>query len=457
MSSATSEARNSTFINRRDGRLLVVLLLAGFFGPYFPGTPFRLDQVIGWLHIAILLSGLAVYSRIRFATSVEKFVTSYALLILLFVSVRLFMDVENYRAAFQITNQFSYCSAGAAIFYVHRARLMVARTFFIAALLVISIIINLFAFYQIITPDSYLIALALNWYGGVGDEIYQFGDFNTISAITLLGGGQAVSIFSGVQGLAVFDLFIAAIAYGALKDTEFRRGQRHFAFLSLVIALVGGVLTGSKTFIFGTMIFYAIIAFCGGFTARHIRGVLFLLILFVLLLSYSADQLRVTGDVWNLITEVNVSEAFSSRFGSAEREGYLSDVMAKTFEPLTLTFGLGSSAVDYKYSDFQLREIILVGGVPLFVFYYVFLACLVLLNWRSRTETCYGIPLFALGITLLIANVGMDPHLQARTIPLWMIVNFLVGMPRIGAAHSAALSRRTYVSGPHGTQHRLAS
>ena len=273
----------------------------------------------------------------------------------------------------------------------------------------------------------------LKWYGGTGDNSYAYEDFSTISALTLLGGGQAVSIFSGVQGLAIFDLFIIAIAYGALYDKQFIGRMRVAALFSLLFALIGGALSGSKTFFFGLLILFSIVGSASMTTSekplRHFLIFTFSVLAFVVIYKLASSELRVTRDVWNLFLEFRFLGLFESRFGFLGGEGYLSDVIAKTFEPTTLLWGLGSFAVDYKYTDFEFRQVVLVGGIPLFVIYYGFLIYLLVLNWRSQRETSYGIPLFALGIAFLGSGIGMDTHLQARTMPLWVIANLLLAVP----------------------------
>jgi len=297
-----------------------------------------------------------------------------------------------------------------------------------------AILVNLFAFFQFINPQHEVVSTALRWYGGVGQEEYEYDDFNTLAAKTLLGGGQSISIFSGVQALAIFNLFIIAMAYGTLSDSLSKSGMKFLGLLSLILALIGGVLSGSKTFVFGVILLFVLIS-VGGMRISRIGYALFLFVMFFAIFYLFSSQLRVTGDVWDLMIGGGIWDIFGSRFGSSDYEGYLSDVMAKTIEPFTLIFGLGTLAFDYKYTDFQFRQIVLVGGLPLFLLFYGLLVYLLVLNWRSRRSSSYGLPLFALGLVFLIAGVGQDVHLQARIVPLWMITNLLVGLGRRAATH----------------------
>ena len=89
-------------------KLPILLLVLVFFGPYFPGTPLRLDQFVGWTYILGLLLAFVVYERLCVSSQHDKYIVFIPLIILLFALIRLFIDVENYRAAFHISNQFSY-------------------------------------------------------------------------------------------------------------------------------------------------------------------------------------------------------------------------------------------------------------------------------------------------------------------------------------------------------------
>ena len=423
-------------IPRRDKLLILVLILA-FFGPYFPGTPLRLDQLLGWSYIFILIAESATNRRLQFASVPDKRVVWLVSTIALFTLIRLFIDVEDYRFAFQVANQFSYFFAGAAIFTLHHALLIRSKTYVITTLVLVSIVVNLFAVLQVIDPTNDLVRFSLYWYGGTGSQQLEYEGFNTMAALTLLGGGQAVSIFGGMQGLAVFDLFVVALGIGMTNDSALSRRAKFLGIIGLFLGLVGGLFSGSKTFIFGSFIFWATLIFIGVPTKRKICYMLAFLILFLSIFYYFASGFRVVGDRWNLIVEGNLWRIFETRFGTPYGEGYLSHVMAKTYEFYTLFLGLGSFASLYKYTDFEFRQVILVGGLPLFVLYYGFLLYLLVFNWRSKRSSPYGLPLFGLGVAYLFTCIGMDTHLQARVMPLWTITNLLLGLDRNTAMRAA--------------------
>src|SRR5438046_4780676 len=97
--------------------------------------------------------------------------------ILLFAAFRLLVDGENLRVAFQFTTQFSYFAAGSAIIFVHWDRFTKKKGAFLSCLLLVSILVNALAVLQFVNPDHDLVRTALDWYGGVGDDVYAYEDF----------------------------------------------------------------------------------------------------------------------------------------------------------------------------------------------------------------------------------------------------------------------------------------
>lgn len=429
-------------------RILTWLFIVSFFLPYFHGTPLRVDQILGWGYILFTLERIIRQKKIVAPTRLVALLLLSAFCILAFTSIRIFsIPPDNMRAALQITNQFSYLAAGCAIAFIHRKHGIEKSA--INGLYAVSLLVNLLAIVQYFSPHSNFVALCLRLYGGTGDASYVYEDFNTISALTLLGGGQSVSLFNGVQGLAIFDLFIVAMTTGSLlASNRDSKAVIWVALISLFFSFTGGALSGSKTFFFGfwvyIVIFIGVALQQGKMGKKHFVSFILFLITFLTIYAIFSEKLRVTGDVLKLFTSGRIDLLFQSRFGNGSTPGYLSDVMAKTFEPLTLAIGLGANAVDYKYTDFQFRQIILVGGIPLFTLYYGFLIMLARLNWLARHNSSYALPLFALAIAYIATGVGMDTHLQARTITLWVAFNILLCIGDKNASKTDRLASRSY-------------
>lgn len=416
---------------RGDGlrtKLFLTAFVVSFFGPYFPGTPLRLDQLVCWGAIVCFLFLLVVRRKRYVCTKGQAIAFYFSLAVLVYSGCRILIGIRSPIDAAQMANQFSYFAGGVALFYLFKDRFVEGQGFFVQAFLSVSLAINLFAALQFFFLDSEMVKIALRLYGGMSRPGYEYENFSTLAAVTLLGGRQAVSIFSGAQGLAIFNLMVVAVAHGGIASVRQNtwRSMR-LPLAALLAAIVGGVLSGSKTFIFGSIFYFVLSAKASQYSLSQVRLLIALVIFFFGTFFFIAAESRVTGDVFALISEGDIFRIFNSRFGDGG--GYLNDVMAKTFEVPVLAFGLGTEAFDYKYTDFEYRQIILAGGLPLFVAFYGFLIHLLVNNFKARKHAPFGAPLLALGVVYLIAGVGQDVHLQARTMPLWVIVNLLFGMP----------------------------
>src|SRR5437764_1116380 len=68
--------------DKKKSHAFPALLLLAFFGPYFPGTPLRLDQVIGWTYIVLVYSQLLFGGSELSAFRRENQIAKWAMLIL---------------------------------------------------------------------------------------------------------------------------------------------------------------------------------------------------------------------------------------------------------------------------------------------------------------------------------------------------------------------------------------
>ncbi|MFQ5786657.1 MAG: hypothetical protein ACE5H1_01620 [Thermodesulfobacteriota bacterium] len=275
--------------------------------------------------------------------------------------------------------------------------------------------INLYGFFQFLYLDHPIVVHVLNMYGGVGTEEYAY---NTIAATTMFGGRRFVSIFSGMHSYAIFNLLTLAVSIGLMKLNNRGKWLNGLAIASLIGSILGGLLSASKSFFFGALVFLIVYCLIERKSVGNALKVSFSLLLFIIITFLLYAESRIIRDLVNIVTSLNFSAIFYSRYSS---EGYLRDVMAITFKPFTLMFGLGGEAFNYKYSDSQFRQVLLVGGILLFFVFYSFIAYLCDINYRFRKLSIFGAPFFSLGIALLFIGIGIAAHIQARIIPLWLL------------------------------------
>lgn len=397
-------------------QVFAFLLIVSFFLPYVYRGILRVDHIFAALAVAHLALALFVHKRITIPSELRAFFfLSFATMC--YAAIRLLLPTDNLLLSIQYLIQYSYLFFGIAGFLFMQSTLQRGRTSVIFAVVFSAIALNLIGIYQKVFPGDDFVMSVLSLYGGKVHAVATYGMFHSKAAEILLGGGQAISIFTGMQGLATFNLFFLAIALGALMDRDQPKALRGIHVAVIPVAIVGGLLTASKIFVLGLPFLLGI------WGLIHIRTFKWVLALVALLATLAAVFRGYSYQLDNILTfssQGNLWALLESRFGA---HGYLTEVMAITFEPATLLIGLGVSAADYRYADNQFRQVILVGGVPLFLIYYSALGSLAYLAWRKRAATVYAKPLFALSLTFIVSGIGMDIHFQARTIMLWVMLN----------------------------------
>ena len=412
-----------------SNRIFVFFLIAMFFGPYFPGTPFRVDQIIGWAYICAF--GMYFVKGVRFGSATEKKIMTLSLIILIIAFCRIWIDFTHFRFSFQFTNQYSYFAVGACIYYFHKKRLRSGREMFVRGLLCASIIINAYAMVQSSSPGSPYVQTVADWYGG--DKKIEGGleAFGSISHL-VIAAGRVTSIFNIIQAYAIFNLIIIALALGARRDINLARKDKILALAALIFAIVGGVLSVSKVFILGGGIMFLILGIflMSNKAIKELALILLTGFLFGAVFVYVAEQNRVLSGILDLVVSGDIMRVFLSRFGGGGEVGYLDESMAITFELQTLLYGLGVFAGEHHYSDFGYRQILILGGLPLFILFYGLVIYILMLNWRNRKISPYAMTFFALGVALLAAEIGIACHIQGRVIPIWMLLNLVVCFPR---------------------------
>lgn len=418
----------------------VIILTLLFFGPYFPGTPYRIDQFLGVAYILLLAMHFLVNGRLRFYSRSEKVLTVLAFLVVIYTFLRVLSD---FKLPLQIVNYQLHLATGMALWYFHRNLLISGRSLFVISLLTVSIPITLFSAFQYFYVDHPVTLFLLDWYNGPGKESYDtsfLGEVgegrNTIAAMTVLTGTSMTSIFTGKNSLAMFCLFIIAIAMGARRDT-FLIGlpPKAIANIALASAAIGGFFSTSKVFFFGIIIYSTLIFFTSSAWRKAVKlGAAMLMAIALIAAAFTlGDELRVLGDLIRVIQGVDIFRIFLTRFGEY---GYLTQYNYVFYEPLTWIAGHGAEAGGFLISDSHYRAVLVFGGLPFFFIFSSFVLYLLVQNWKARRLSPYALPFFALGVTLLFSAIGIPVYWTARIVPLWVVANVLL------AVHAVLRSRQ---------------
>lgn len=391
--------------------ILIFIILASYFLPYVYLNKFRVDHLTS---IFFLLYVIIFMVTNRKLSKDITYLAFFSVLVFIFISVRLMLFYEDFLQTIQIINQYSYILSGIGIYFFFKNKINYKSL--IKYLYCLSLYVYVYAFLQVFNSESAIILLLNSLYEGTTSLEPLYGSYFSKSA-EILSGGQAISIFTGMQGLAIYCLMIMSIALGSLKDIKMQR-FRKFSIIMICISLYIGFLTGSKTFAFSLIIYLVLVLLYEPTKKMIILTISSFILLFITsLFSYQ------NNDILNIILNGNFSQIVSSRFGS---DGYLNDVMYITYQIDTLIFGLGIDALKFKYADNQFRQVLIAGGAFFFLIYYFSILLWMRLMYKRRRYNSYSRYLFFLSIVLFIAGVGMDIYFQARVIVLLVFVSLFL-------------------------------
>lgn len=423
---------------RTPGAWFPSLLAATFFMPYFPGTSYRVDQVMAWLAIAAL--PLIVTRRLRREEWHLLWISSG---MLCWVGLRVATSPDDGYFNQQLVNQYSYLLGGLCIFLCAKRRL---DTRFFQAVLWLSIPINALAVYQSFYPNSPIVDRLLDLYGNVSFSDPGSLTYTTVAHLLVKSARRAVSIFIGMHTLAAYSLLTLALSLGMIRSEKTDLRWMSLPRFALLFSIAGGIASNSKTFMLGACIFAAV-------TVLLMRKRFMNLLGFVFLGGCTAVSFQVISSdkpTFDVFTEafanLNVFDLVIQ--GRFDQYGALRDKWDIVFQPATLLIGLGAQVREHFYADCEYRQVILVGGLPLLLMFYGFVCRVALLNYRARETNPYALPFLALQVTWGLVAIGIAVHCQGRVTPVWLLLNLIAldmdgpdsaGIP---ALDEAALIRR---------------
>ncbi len=287
-------------------------IVASFFMPYIFNGIVRIDHVLSAVAICYLVLLSLHNGKVSIPRDIKAFfVLSFA--VLCYSAFRLLLPTDNFLLSLQYLVQYAYLFFGVAIFVLARSSLSRSLSGVMLTLAICGVLVNLVAIYQILAPQSELVVRLLELYGGRETETQEYGEYYSKAAEILLGGGQAISIFTGMQGLAIFNLFFLAIAIGVVKDKERNRTARVVFIAGSVLAIIGGLVSGSKTFVIGLPTLLAILTLFRIGSLFQVAALLGLLLGLGEILRTFSYQL---DDIFRHVTELDFGELLAGRYGA---------------------------------------------------------------------------------------------------------------------------------------------
>jgi len=400
-----------------------------FFLPYVGGRG-RVEVAVAYILLLFIL-----FKKIRmlpYEKNIFFIFSLYSLWTLIIILLNYTGDV--FRTLIVFTNE-NMLFLGMIIFLFFKDVLVKNTKKILLIFLYFSILVNLIAIFQFLSPDHVINSKIFSLYGGTLSAGYAgIGGMSIGSNAEFLVrvAHRMTSIFTGMQFLAVYNLIV--FVFAVIYLNMFKR-VNSFVFITIIgLSFIGGILSVSKSYYAGILILL-LISLIALFSRKkinkkRIKKLMFILfILFVLILFYIPDILHFLSE--NQVISSFVQKVFSfdtsAMLGSRYSEtGHLTETINMIFQDLNLFFfGVGADLQKYVFGDSLYISRILVSGTIGLV---LFLLGLWTLNkWNYKIfKNINGVLLIILHIDLLIIGLGIPTYSMARLTMLLIILNLMV-------------------------------
>tara|TARA_B100001939_G_C16939519_1_gene617697 strand:+ start:1210 stop:2493 length:1284 start_codon:yes stop_codon:yes gene_type:complete len=402
---------------------LIYILFASAFGPYII-SGIRLDQFMVYLLLLLLImigririvndrSLLAILMLAGFIFTVPLIstVTKFE-----YISLTLLVSqIENYLTPIIVLVLLSSLLAKKTEIETNEIFMNCIKVF-----LTLLSLNTLFSIYLFISGDEAMLSLFTG-----SREITMRDDYDAgaTAASIALGAGRITGVFTQVfEAGTAYSMGIVSIGYLHKKEPEkIMRNLTCFLFI-----LIGGMLTFSK--IFFIIGFLAFIYFIGLF--RSIKMLLFMVPLFVIILSYFPD-FEIAGIAFGKGLK-NIFRLFdfnSGNFIAVFTSGRFSDEssiitgMESIFYQSPI-IGLGYGSIET--SDFSLYEVFSLGGILGMIAYIAMFGFLITLSFIQKDLTARDF-LLAINFIILFSSLG-GPIITANRISVifWVLVGIII-------------------------------
>ena len=405
---------------------IVVLLALSFFLPYVAGTRLRVDVV--FCYVAILVLPFAARSSFKEL----RRITIAASLALVWTCARIGfggVDEENAFFAIQLVTALNFLFFSSCIFLVMRPLLVPQREILLAAILWISVAVNLGALFQWFDVDHPLNAWIFRNYGGAlpasVEELPQevIGGITTNAEFLARIAGRYSSIFGGMYVLAAFNVLIIAMSIAAVRSREFSDRMGQLAGIAIGFALLGGVLSASKTFYLGSGIVLAVLGLCRVLKPATVIAMFVIAIPSYWLLRLESDDDSTVGSVFDLVWGGDMAAILGSRYSE---DGLLGTIETVVTSSEILLMGVGTDIRDLFLADNGYLMPLIIGGAPLFALTYVAIALLLRENLRqARLGNTMAAGFFAVHVSFLVAAIGITTYQLPRVTLLLLLLNYV--------------------------------
>ena len=395
---------------------LSFFLVVIFFAPYIAGTRLRPEVVLCYSSLVISL-----FAVLRRGGRMDKREMRLLVLCLICAVATLIFAMRSSLEMFDLINTFTnynFLLLSLFVYFSFRGMVIRGKKDIVSGLLFVSIPINLIACYQWADPVAKFNKLIYAWYGGVPTAYAASLGYSSFAEFLVIAAKRYPSIFNGMHVLALFDLIILALAWHVLIDKEGRVPERkgwgrRLALIAVIGAVLGGILSFSKTFIFGSI---CLIVLHQVFSKRLAYAIFPIVILAVIAL---AGALTGTGE---RILQIFQSDALDSRYGEA---GYLTTAINDLSSNVGMLFlGAGSRLAQYPLADSLYLPPILIGGVVYLIIYLMPIFYILAWNYKEhRSGNSWASVFLVLNVVFLIVGIGIPTYQVGRISPLLFLMN----------------------------------
>jgi hypothetical protein len=405
---------------------LLVLIALSFFLPYLPGTRLRIDVVVGYMSILVV----PFVSGFKERTVQKIFLLSLAAAVWSGARIGLSgLEKEDAFFAIQLVTALNFPFFAACLFLAFRTHLLRYKEQMLVTVLCLSVGINILAVFQWLDVDHPVNSFVFDNYGGAlpasVEELPQdvVGGITTNAEFLAKIAGRYSSIFGGMYVLAAFDVMVIALSMAALSWTSSAINTRRIAAAAIGSALLGGVLSASKTFYLGTAIAVAALVVLRVVDPKRVLIMGLVAIPAYFLVSTEGADDSTVGSVFDLIWSSDMEAILGSRYSA---DGLLTTIETILSSPSILLYGVGKDIGELYLADNGYLMPIIVGGVPLAAMTYLAIALLVRENYRQfKRGNTIAAGFIATHISFLVAAIGIPTYQLPRVTLLFLFLNLL--------------------------------
>lgn len=373
--------------------------LVSLFLPYLvPGFSLRIDHL--FIFFPLLL--LVIPHKFSFNQSLfRKFFVSFIFITYLFLLLYFTASTIN-RTFFQLIVQYSYYFSTISFLLIFQKQLTSYSSSYLNLSVILITVVIMYSFIQFLFPNTSLVKLTTLYYSGT------------------IGGGMS-KVYEALTQLRASSLFVQPSSFGMFclisycYVSIYNKSKELLSLKVLLICIIiAGIFSATKVFLFGFLIFYFLTKFFTSPSKFFLKLPIYILLMF----TFIAVAFYINPFVRKIINwffDYGFIYFIESRF--SPNSGYLSENYNVILQNIFL--GVGINVFSYKYADSMPLMLVLLGGVPLLLYYIQYILTI-------SYSRIFIIERFSLLATLIIVSSSFPVFIQSRIIPFYIILDFII-------------------------------